>query len=82
MRFLFLLLLTGCCSPQIKLIHKPLTIPPNCLFEKFTDSEIQGMTEKVGRKIYTNQLSCDIRQDRINAIIQAHNKAHGDDFND
>ncbi len=77
MRFLLLLLLTGCCSPQIKLIHKPLTIPPNCIFEKYTDSEVDSMTENVGRKIYTNQVSCNIRDKRINDIIRAHNTAHG-----
>ena len=78
MRFLLLLLLTGCCSKQIELIHKPLTIPPNCIFDKFTDSEIESMSENVGRKIYNNQITCKVRQTRIGDIIAAHNKAHGD----
>ena len=77
MKYLLILLLTGCCSKQIELIHKTLSIPPNCIFEKFTDSEIESMTENVGRKIYRNQITCTVRNQRINDIIQAHNKAHG-----
>jgi len=78
MRFLLLLLLTGCCSKQIELIHKPLTIQPNCIFEKFTEKEKELMTESVGRKIYKNQITCKVRQTRIGDIIDAHNEAHGD----
>ena len=78
MRFLLLLLLTGCCSKQIELIHKPLTIPTNCIFEKFTEDEKESMSENVGRKIYKNQITCKVRQKRIGDIIDAHNKAHGD----
>ena len=47
------------------------------MFEKFTDLEIQSMTENVGRKIYKNQITCKVRQTRIDDIIAAHNKAHG-----
>ena len=36
------------------------------------------MTEKVGRKVYKNKITCTVRNQRINDIIQAHNKAHGD----
>jgi len=76
MKYLLILLLTGCCSPQIELIHKPLTVPPNCIFDKFTNKEIESMTESVGRKVYKNQITCTVRDRRINDIIQAHNKAH------
>ena len=64
------------CSTEYKIIHKELSIPDQCLFEKFTEIEKDSMVESVGRKIYRNQLNCEIRQKRINDIIFIHNEVH------
>lgn len=64
------------CATKLKLIHEPLLIPEQCIFEKFTEKEKDSMIEDVGKKIYRNQQNCRIRQDRINALINAHNDAH------
>jgi len=77
---IIVMILTGTiifsCSTEYKNIHKPLFIPSQCNFEKFTESEKDSMTENVGRKIYKNQNNCKLRQVRISDIINAHNKAH------
>ena len=66
----------SCSTVKHKVIHSQLTIPTNCIFEKFTESEKQTMRESVGRKIYRNQESCKMRQKRIGDIIAAHNQEH------
>lgn len=77
MRYLILvLLLTGCGTKQIVVIHDPLVIPSQCNFKKFTEEEKDSMTEEVGSKIYQNQERCRIRQVRIDTIIEDHNEAH------
>lgn len=73
------MLLTSCASINtVTLIHKPISIPTQCNFEKFTPKEILSITENVGKKIYRNQESCRLRQERIDSIIKAHNKAHSE----
>jgi len=64
------------CGTKYRVIHKPLFIPEQCIFEKFTQLEINSMIEEVGKKIARNQDNCRIRQVRINALIEAHNQAH------
>jgi len=64
------------CATKLKVIHKALVIPKNCEFVKFTEAEKETITDQVGKKIYLNQHSCILRQQRINAIISAHNEAH------
>lgn len=81
LRNLTLMILTGviifsCSSTKYLVIHKDLTIPTQCNFEKFTEEEKQSMIEPVGHKIYRNQENCRIRQERINSLINTHNQAH------
>jgi len=64
------------CSTRYVNIHKPLTIPTQCNFQKFTENEKGSMIEAVGMKIYQNQEVCRIRQTRIETLIKAHNDAH------
>jgi len=73
---ILLLLLTGCGQTKYRVIHKPLAIPSQCNFDKFTEEEKNSMTQDVGMKIYTNQEGCRIRQDRIEYLIKTHNEAH------
>jgi len=68
--------ITFSCTNKLKLIHEPLSIPNQCIFEKFTEEEKTSMIEDVGKKIYRNQQNCRIRQDRIDALIKNHNDAH------
>ena len=81
---LILILMIGaitfsCSSTKYRVIHKALTIPNQCNFEKFTEHEKGLMTEAIGRKIYRNQENCRIRQERIKANIKAHNESHTDE---
>ena len=76
--WLIILLLSGCCTPKIKLIHEPVEVPNNCIFEKFTESEKALMSNSIGQRIYRNQERCRLRNNRINDIINAHNQEHGD----
>ena len=66
----------SCSTIKHKVIHSQLTIPQNCIFEKFTESEKQTMRESVGKRIYRNQEACRLRSERINDIIRAHNQEH------
>ena len=61
-----------------KVVHEPLILPEQCIFEKFTPEEItyiKGMSD-VGKRIYRNQESCRIRQEHIDTLVEAHNKTH------
>ena len=68
------ILFNGCAT--IVDVHVPLEIPTNCEFEKFTEAEKDQMLTSTGKKIYRNQESCRIRQDRINSLITTHNELH------
>ena len=70
-------IISSCSSNPVD-VHIELQVAEQCIFEKFTEEEKKSMIEAVGRKIHKNQESCRLRNKRINAIIQAHNKAHGD----
>jgi hypothetical protein len=64
------------CKTQTIIIHEPLAVPSNCIFEKFTEEEKNSMIESVGRKIARNQEACRNRDERINTLIKEHNEAH------
>jgi hypothetical protein len=72
---------SGCSQTKYRVIHKALQIPPNCIFEKYNQEEISHLTsteigDQIGRKIHRSHKTCEARQDRINKLIKAHNKAH------
>lgn len=64
------------CSTQLKIIHVPVDLKDPCLFEKYTESEKDTMSEEVGRKTARNQNACRIRHQRNNDIIKKHNESH------
>lgn len=72
---------SGCTSVKYRNIHSLLTLPHNCIFEKFTQEEKDylksaSIGDKIGRKIYRNQNACKLRQERANTLVNAHNEAH------
>ena len=67
---------SGCSTTKHIIAHVDLQLESPCVFEKFTESEKDTMTEDVGRKIYRNQQSCLIHQKANYARIQAHNRLH------
>lgn len=72
---------SSCTTVKYKKIHDPLTVPYNCIFEKFTQEEANYLEsapigDKIGRKIYRNNHSCETRQKRINSLIKTHNEEH------
>ena len=69
-------IISSCSTTKYRVIHKPITLPDTCIFEKFSEAEKISMVESVGRKIFRNQETCRIRQLRIRALIKAHNEAH------
>lgn len=74
----FSLFITGCCSREVvtQTIHVPLALQNPCVFEKFTESEKDTMTEAVGRKIFRNQRGCEITHEENTGQVSVHNKAH------
>jgi len=71
----FLVVLPGCSTRYVN-VHKSLTIPTQCNFQKFSEEEKASMLDAVGQKIFQNQEVCRIRQARIETLIKAHNEAH------
>lgn len=74
---------SGCTSVKYRNTHSQLTLPHNCIFEKFTQEEKDylksaAIGDKIGRKIYRNQNACKLRQERINSLTKVHNEAHQD----
>jgi len=64
--------------------HVPLSLPHNCIFEKFTQEEKDYLGsapagDKIGRKIYRNQNACVQRQVRINELLKTHNEESKED---
>ena len=70
------LIFSACTSTMHIIAHVDLQLESPCVFEKFTESEKDTITEDVGKKIYRNQLSCEIHSKANYARIQAHNNAH------
>lgn len=78
---LILMIATGaiifsCSSTKYELIHKPLILLEQCIFEKLTEEEKDSVTNDIGSKIYRNQKNCEIRQERIESNVKSHNEAH------
>jgi len=71
----------GCTSIKYLNTHKALTLLHNCIFEKLTEEEKEYLKsapigDKIGRKIYRNNHSCETRQERISNSVKTHNEAH------
>ncbi len=64
------------CIDRYRIIHEDLALEPVCVFQKFTESEKDSMTEEVGRKIYHNQQTCRINEEVNTKLVTSHNKAH------
>jgi len=73
---LLTIFMLSACSTRYINTHKPLTIPTQCNFEKFTAEEKDSMADSAGKRIRKNQKKCRIRQARINYLISKHNEAH------
>ena len=68
-------LTTSSCATTVD-VHVPFEIPTQCEFEAFTEAEKDQMIISTGKKIYRNQESCRIRQERIDSLITTHNETH------
>lgn len=78
-----MIIFSGCSTVKYRTIHQELTLPHNCIFEKFTPEEKSYLGsapvgDQIGRKIYRNQNSCKVRQERVNKLVIEHNEAHND----
>ncbi len=67
---------SGCSTTKHIIAHVDLTLEDPCIFEKFSESEKNTMMEDVGKKIYRNQQSCQIRYNKNRVILESHNIAH------
>lgn len=67
---------TSACTTKLINVHEPLELENPCVFEKFTETEKDSMTEDVGRKIFRNQKGCEIRAELNRKKAELHNKAH------
>ncbi len=75
---LTIVLISSCSSINYVNIHKDLFLAKNCQFEKFTEDEKGSMIQAVGRKIYRNNETCRLRQERNDFDLKSHNEAHND----
>lgn len=69
-------IISSACVEKQSIIHQPLILPEQCIFEKFTEAEKDSMIESVGRKIFRNQKNCEAREVRRKHLIEQHNEAH------
>ena len=69
---------SACSTTKYKIIHKSLELSTPCVFVKFTETEIQSMSEAVGRKIDHNHQNCEIQHKKNNGILAKHNELHQD----
>ena len=70
------ILLCNCTTTKYKNIHVDLDITQTCIFQPYTESEKDSMSESVGKKTYSNQQECLNEKEKNHAIIQAHNELH------
>ena len=74
---ILILLISSCCSNTVD-VHKDLKQAGKIDYIKLDDNEKKCIPSSGVIKIHANKTACDAQINEINAIIQAHNKAHGD----
>ncbi len=64
------------CVDRYRVIHEPLELGDQCIFEKLTEDEKSLMSESTKRKLGRNYKGCFIRHKSNRDLVESHNELH------